>query len=162
MGEIGPILTAVWISYVGSYGNRPRWMGFGMLIIAGALMLAFSMNWIFPAPELDPFEQLGYTSYVNSSVTDHLLCNEHSQDGPTAVSVNIGEKCTINTSQRQWAFGAWVLIYSLLGELDPVHSLPYVTIPTPAQFSHHWFHCRDRIDDGVHHRSTIFGRQHRQ
>ena len=162
LGEIGPILTAVWISYVGSYGNRPRWMGFGMLIIALSAVSAFSTYWIFPSPPLAASEQLGHTSYANSSVTDHLLCSEYSQDGPTAESANTRKDGSISSSQRRWAFVAWVLIYSLLGELDPIHSLSYVTIPTPAQFNHHWFHCRDRIDDGVHHRSTIFGRQHRQ
>lgn len=36
-GEVGPVITAVWISHLGSRGNKPLWMGIGMLLIAVSL-----------------------------------------------------------------------------------------------------------------------------
>ena len=156
LGEIGPILTAVWISYVGSYGNRPRWMGIGMLIIAAGLLLGFSMNWIFPPPPLDAFELQGYVS-DNATITDRLVCHQIPADAPSTHLAASSSNCTINSSQRRWAFAAWVLVYSLLGKftLLTLHgAAPFISHCAPFR--------RDRLHHRLHHRSPVSGRQHRQ
>ena len=119
LGEIGPILTALWISHVGSYGNRPRWMAFGLVTIAVGMLLAFSMVWIFPPPQpLQSYEELEpHTSERNTSGgTDQFLCRDYM--APTSADqALIDNNCTTTSTRRRWAFAAWILIYSLLGQL---------------------------------------------
>uniref|UniRef100_A0A914DX70 Solute carrier organic anion transporter family member n=1 Tax=Acrobeloides nanus TaxID=290746 RepID=A0A914DX70_9BILA len=47
-GEIGYLSTVIFISYFGSRGNRAKWIGGSALIMAFALILAASPNFIFP------------------------------------------------------------------------------------------------------------------
>ena len=110
LSEIGPILTAVWISHTASYGNRPRWMGFGLMLIATGLFFGFFMNWIFQPPALNTS---GTSQTHNNS--PELLCRR-SLNTPSAKSMTSGERCTIDIVKRRWAFTAWVFMFSLLGE----------------------------------------------
>ena len=89
-------------------------MGFGLFLIAGAMMLGFTMYHIFPTPSQDASEQLGYQSN-NSSLMEQseLLCRR----SLSTKALSSGETCTIDSVKRRWAFAAWVFIYSLLGEL---------------------------------------------
>jgi len=109
LSEIGPILTAVWISHTASYGNRPRWMGFGLMLIATGLFFGFFMNWIFQPPALNTS---GTSQTHNNS--PELLCRR-SLNTPSAKSMTSGERCTIDIVKRRWAFTAWVFMFSLLG-----------------------------------------------
>ena len=114
LGEIGPTMTAFLISHMGSRGNRPRWMAFGTLMTALGSFLGFTMNWIFPPPALESWDQLGYETSNITNQSSHLcrsttlfqsVIPEHGRDS-----------CTIDSSQRHWAFAGWVLINSLMGD----------------------------------------------
>jgi len=125
LGEIGPILTAFWISHMGSNGNRPRWMAFGTLITAVGSFLGCSMNWVFPPPALDASDQMGY-QFSNTTTQSRLLCRT-SILTPSSTSEGSGEMCTIDSNQRQWAFAGWVLINSLMA----IGGTTLYTIGTP-------------------------------
>ncbi len=105
LGEIGPILTAVVLAHVGSKGNRPRWMAIGLLLISLSLVLSFAMSFLFPVEQ---------TSDKN---VDHSLCRSNSIDGDES-----DEACVINVVQRKWAFAAWLVIYTVMGQLINIRS----------------------------------------
>ncbi|XP_057381266.1 solute carrier organic anion transporter family member 74D-like isoform X1 [Daphnia carinata] len=112
LGEVGPVITAVWISHLGSRGNKPLWMGMGMLLIAVSLFFCFTMYLLFPPPP----------SLISSEINSHLSAHG-SQKAETFCRSNVTQNatafddtlCTINPVTRRWAFAAWVFIYSLMG-----------------------------------------------
>uniref|UniRef100_A0A914WEJ0 Uncharacterized protein n=1 Tax=Plectus sambesii TaxID=2011161 RepID=A0A914WEJ0_9BILA len=53
-GDFGYIPTVAITSYMGSKGNRARWIGGGCLLIAGANFMISTPNFIFRAPVLEP------------------------------------------------------------------------------------------------------------
>uniref|UniRef100_A0A914BVZ3 Solute carrier organic anion transporter family member n=1 Tax=Acrobeloides nanus TaxID=290746 RepID=A0A914BVZ3_9BILA len=49
--ELGYILAVIFISYIGSRGNRAKWCGAGAILMSIALILTASPNFIFPAEQ---------------------------------------------------------------------------------------------------------------
>lgn len=100
-------------------GNRPRWMALGLILIAVSLVLCFIMNLVFPAPELEAHQVFGSSNSLRNTA-DRMLC-KLSANASSSVLSNSSHSakslCTIDTDRRNWAFAAWVLIYSILGKL---------------------------------------------
>ena len=122
LGEIGPILTAVVISHLGSRGNRPRWMALGLFLIVVALILAFFMDFIFPPPQLADYNTLGFVNAKEIGASK-ALCKQASVAGESpgaahlnASSLDDGHRCTIDVVKRRYAFASWVFIYTLMGK----------------------------------------------
>ena len=125
LGEIGPILTAVVISHWGSRGNRPRWMAIGLLLIASALLLCYPMNMVFPARRLADYNVAGFLNgkeiTASKAVCQQAPNSAHDPaDGTLEGHLNASllhqHDCTIDVVRRRWAFAAWVVIYSIMGE----------------------------------------------
>jgi hypothetical protein len=125
LGEIGPILTAVVISHWGSRGNRPRWMAIGLLLIALALLLCYPMNLVFPARRLADYNVAGFLNGKEITASKAVCqqapsSGQHPADGSLGGHLNASllhqHDCTIDVVRRRWAFAAWVVIYSIMGE----------------------------------------------
>ncbi len=96
-------------------GNRPRWMALGLLLIALSLVLTFLMDLIFPPPELEANQVFGSLNSLQNGAKK-MICKLN--DGNDSSLVNASHTitaCTIDPIRRNWAFAAWVLIYSILG-----------------------------------------------
>lgn len=99
-------------------GNKPRWMAAGLLLIALSLVLCFVMNIIFPPPELEAHQIFG--ALENNS--DRMVCTLSNGSGNSnesslqSASLRSKSLCTIDPVRRNWAFAAWVFIYSIMGE----------------------------------------------
>lgn len=94
-------------------GNRPRWMALGLLLIALSLVLTFLMDLIFPPPELEAYQVFGSLNSLENGA-NKMICKLN--DGNESSLVNASHTaCTIDPIRRNWAFAAWVLIYSILG-----------------------------------------------
>lgn len=133
LGEIGPILTAIIISHMGSHGNRPRWMGLGLLLIATSLILCYLMDVAFPPNALSD-NQLASTLNGDHIAAVKLSCRVESAAGSTTGLLNASvildsqRDCTIDVDKRRLAFVAWVFIYSLMGESFNVNCI-YIYMP---------------------------------
>ncbi|CAL4064895.1 unnamed protein product, partial [Meganyctiphanes norvegica] len=52
LSEVGPVLFTTLVSYLGSRGNRPRWLAIGCAMDGTGVFIAFLSFLLFPAPKL--------------------------------------------------------------------------------------------------------------
>ena len=96
-------------------------MAGGLLLIAVSLVLCFMMDLVFPPPELEAHQIVGSLNSLENNAKKMIciLSNESSISNNESLfnnaSSNLKSPCTIDPVRRNWAFVAWVLIYSIMG-----------------------------------------------
>ncbi|XP_037074038.1 solute carrier organic anion transporter family member 74D-like [Pollicipes pollicipes] len=114
LGELGPLLSAVLLSYLASHGNRPRWMGIGMFMVTIGMLVGFASYLVFPYPEIR-----------DNTVASRRLCRQPALAllppgqpgqlyGTAANATAGGAECTIDVSSSNAAYFLWALVYVLV------------------------------------------------
>ena len=115
IGELGPLLSSVFLSYLASHGNRPRWMGIGMAIVTGGLVMGFVSYLIIPAPEIRDNTEQSRRLCVAPELS---LLPEGVEGLGYSTAGNGTEDCTstIDSSGSNIAYLLWSLMYIFCGE----------------------------------------------
>ncbi|KAF0294270.1 Solute carrier organic anion transporter family member 1A6 [Amphibalanus amphitrite] len=107
IGELGPLLSSVFLSYLASHGNRPRWMGIGMGIVTCGLLLGFVSYLVVPAPEIRDNTAESRRLCVE---TELRLLSSADGTGPE-YGLNDTRSCTIDSSGSNIGYLLWSLMY---------------------------------------------------
>lgn len=133
IGEIGPLLTAVGMSYLAGHGNRPRWMGLGMYIVCVGMIIGVMAYLVFDYPEIRDNTEASKRLCSAAGSVQQLLTSSSSSLGSLgpeysiaaggnssgnisdiSIKKELGE-CTIDVGSSNAAYFLWSLVYILMG-----------------------------------------------
>lgn len=128
IGEVGPLLTIVGMSYLSGHGNRPRWMGIGMYIACFGMLAGVVSYLAFDHPEI--LDNTGASKRLCSATEGALdlpaSSTSSATPGPEFVNfsgssisnfssaIDTGE-CTIDAESSNTAYLLWALVWILIG-----------------------------------------------